>query len=219
MSFVFPSASSARGSAAAVLWQVGPYSFLRRSLTLIALLALFGCSHSSSQPVRGTPMRGQQEGPLHGVPEEEAVVEQNIAPPPYPAESKLIELRLRGLTSNRFFIDSSSLSVAKDKIIRFVLVIRTPEGVSNVSFAGLRCSDRGWKDYAYARADQTWFIDKDSDWRQIQQLSFNDFRNTLYQDYFCVGGVMSTEPAGDSSKLVKLLKNPPVQDPRTPRKG
>jgi hypothetical protein len=30
--------------------------------------------------------------------------------------------------------------------------------------------------------------------------------------------VLSTEPAGDSVKLVKLLKNPPRQDPRVPRK-
>lgn len=189
-----------------------------RGAGAVVLLLLVGCSHAPTEPVRGASMRGQQEGPLHGAPEVEPFVELNLAPPPYPAESNLIEFKLRGLTTNRFFIDGSSLTVAKDRVVRFVLVIRTSDGVRNVSFSGLRCSEREWKDYAYARDDRTWVPDKGATWHRIQDLNFNAYQRTLYIDYFCVGGVLSTEPAGDSVKLVKLLKNPPQQDPRVPRK-
>jgi len=191
---------------------------LRTAAGVATLLVLFGCG-TPTQPVRGTPMRGQSQGPLPGVPEEQPFVEENVAPPPFPAESKLIEFKLRGLTSNRFFIDGSSLAVGKDKVVRFILVIRTPEGVSNVSFAGLRCGEHDWKDYAYARADHTWSVDKDATWRRIQQLTFNNYKGTLYEDFFCTHGVLSTDPAGDAQKLVNLLKNPPVPDSRVPQRS
>jgi hypothetical protein len=200
MSSGFPARTSWRGAGAAVL------------------LLLVGCSHAPTEPVRSAPRRGQQEGPLHGAPEVAPFVELNPALPPYPADSNLIEFRLRGLTTNRFFIDGSSLTVAKDRVVRFALVIRTSEGVRNVSFSGIRCSDREWKDYAYGRDDGTWAPDKEASWRRIQDLNFNNYQRTLYLDYFCVGGVLSTEPAGDSAKLVRLLKNPPQQDARVPRK-
>ena len=189
-----------------------------RGVGAVALLMLFGCSSVPTEPVRGASQRGQQNAPLHGVPEEESVAELNLAPPPYPVDSNLIEFKLRGTTTNRFFIDGSSLTVGKDKVIRFVLVIRTMEGGKNVRFSGLRCNDRDWKDYAYAREDQTWAPYKEASWRPIQDIKLNNYQHTLYEDFFCVGGVMSTRPAGDPAKLVKLLRNPPQQDTRIPQR-
>ena len=163
-------------------------------------------------------MRGSNEPPLRGAPEQKPFVEADVAPPAYPVDSKLIELQLRGQTTNRFFIDGSTLEVGPDRVIRFVLVIRTIDDVRNVSFAGLRCSDREWKDYAFARSDHTWVREQNAQWRRIQNRIINDYQGTLYKDYFCEGGVFSTEPVGNSKKLVKLLKNPPKQDTRVNRK-
>jgi hypothetical protein len=81
-------------------------------------------------------MRGQQQGRLPGVPEEKPFVEAEIAPPPYPSDSTLIEFTPTGQTSNRFYIDGSSLTVDPDKIVRFVLLIRTPGAVERESPAG-----------------------------------------------------------------------------------
>jgi len=198
--------------------ELSPRAAAAKTISAIALL-LFGCSNVPTEPVRGTPMRGQQQGPLPGVPEEKPFVEENVPPPPFPVQSNLIEFKPRNLTSNRFFIDGSTLSVAKDKVVRFVLVVRTPEGASNTTFSGMRCRERDWKDYAYARADHTWAVAKDADWRPIQELSFNNYKSTLYEDLFCTHGVLSTEPAGDSQKLVKLLKKPPIADPRVPQRS
>jgi CNP1-like family len=189
----------------------------RRCAAALILLLLVGCSSRPTEPVRGTPMRGVQEGPNPGAPEEKPFVEADVAPPAYPEDAALVEFRLRGLTDNRFYIDRRSLSVGPDRVVRFVLVIRTPDGVSNARFSGLRCSDGEWKDYAFGKSDRTWATDRDAHWRPIQIVTYNDYQRTLYQDYFCVGGVLSSEPAGDTRKLVKLLESPPWKDPRVPR--
>jgi CNP1-like family len=180
------------------------------------LLMLFGCSHVPTEPTQGTPMRGKQQGPLPGVPEEQLWVEANVSPPPYPKDSDLVEFYLRGYTRNRFFIDVSSLTVGPDRVVRFALVIRVPEGTQNATFSGLRCADRDWKDYAFGRSDRTWSIDQNAEWRQIQGVRLNNYKDTLYTDYMCIGGVSSVKPVGDAAKLVRLLKNPPPKDDRNP---
>ena len=100
--------------------------------------------------------------------------------------------------------------------MRFALVIRTPEGTETTTFSGLRCSQREWKDYAYGKSDRTWAVDSAPQWRRIQDLAFNDYRGTLYNDFLCAGGVGSVDPAGDAKKLVRLLKYPPPRDDRNP---
>jgi hypothetical protein len=184
------------------------------------LLLLFACSHvpTPTEPARNPPPRGKQEGPLPGVPEEKPFVEENVPPPPYPKDSNLAEFHLRGQTSNHFFIDTSSLTVGPDSIVRFALVIRTPEGTETSTFSGLRCSEREWKDYAYGRSDRTWSLDPAPQWRRVQELKFNNYKETLYKDYLCAGGVASSRPAGDASKLVRLLKYPQTRDDRYPTK-
>jgi hypothetical protein len=185
-----------------------------------AVLLLFGCSHAPTptEPARNIPPRGKQEGPLPGVPEEQPFVEANVPPPPYPKDSNLTEFYLRGQTTNRFFIDTSSLSVGPDRIVRFALVIRTPEGAESTTFSGLRCSEKEWKDYAYGRSDRTWSVESAPQWRRIQDLNFNNYRGTLYEDYLCIGSALSAHPAGDAGKLVRLLKYPPPKDDRNPTK-
>jgi hypothetical protein len=189
----------------------------RRALQLGAsvLLALAIAACRSSQPFEKQPGRGQN--PIKGAPEKEKpIVESEIQPPPYPKNADLLEFKLRGQTTNHFYIDGSSLTVIEGKIVRFVLVIRTSDDVSNVRYAGLQCADHQWKDYAFARADHTWAMVADPQWVAIPDLTFNDYQQTLYKDYFCAGGAVWSGTAGDARKLVRLLKYPPAPDPRVP---
>jgi hypothetical protein len=190
-----------------------PLRHCARTVAVAALLALSGVSPSATAD---RPGRGDQS-PIQGVPEEDQeVAELQVAPPPYPRNSDLAEFKLRNPTTNRFFIDTSSLTVGKDRIIRFVMVIRTPENETNTRFSGLRCSDREWKDYAFASSDKSWKVDENAAWRPIQELRYNNYQDTLYGDYFCLGGILSSKPVGDARKLAKLLRNPPKRDPRIP---
>src|SRR5262245_58388346 len=187
-----------------------------RGAAIAALLTLLGCSHVSSEPTRGIPPRGKQEGPLPGVPEEQPWVEANVPPPPYPSDADLTEFFLSGQTDHRYFIDTSSLTVGADRVVRFALVIRTAQGTDNASFSALRCSERAWKDYAYGRGDHTWSVRETPQWQRIQNINFNNYQATLYLNYLCVGGVSSVAPAGDAAKLVRLLKHPVPRDDRNP---
>jgi hypothetical protein len=159
-----------------------------------------------------------KENPITNFPEEAQWSERNVAPPAYPQDRNLAELKLRGSTSNRFFVDIKSLSVGEDEVVRFVLVIETPEKAHNVTFSGLRCETQEWKDYAFANRDRTWRVDEAAQWRLIQERNRNNYQHTLFKDYFCYGGVMSGGPAGDAKVLVRNLKYPLVQDNRVPRK-
>jgi len=155
--------------------------------------------------------------PIQPPPEVAEVGELAVPPPPYPVEANLIQFTLYNVTRNRYYVDGSSLTVGADKVIRFVLVIRSPSNASNVSFAGVRCKTREWKDYAYARNDRTWVEYKQAQWRFIQELGYNNFQYTLFDEFFCYGGVRSGGPIGTADLIVRNLKRPIIPDARSPR--
>jgi hypothetical protein len=153
-----------------------------------------------------------------GAPPDAPFQESKIPPPSYPIEGDLIEFTLTGRTSNRFYIDGSSLSIGPDEVIRFVLVVRTPAQVSNVSFSGVRCDTKEWKDYAFAGPDRVWRIDEQARWRLIEQRVLNNYQETLFKEFFCFGGIMTGGPAGSAKSIVRNLKYPREPDPHVPRK-
>jgi hypothetical protein len=79
-----------------------------------------------------------------------------VEPPAFPKPENLIEFYVGPVTTNKYFIDASTLSVGSDRIVRYVLVVRTSGGASNVSFEGINCKELTWKHYATGRSDGTW---------------------------------------------------------------
>jgi hypothetical protein len=163
-------------------------------------------------------VRRRDQDPIHGAPEELPFREAEIAPPPYPADAGLIEFTTTGRTRNRFYVDGTSLSVGPDEVIRFVLVVRTPSKANNASFSAVRCDTKEWKDYAYARTDNTWAVDEQAKWRPIQAQGVNNYQHTLFSEFFCYGGVNSGGPLGSAKAIVRNLKYPTPADPHSPRK-
>jgi hypothetical protein len=144
--------------------------------------------------------------------------EAETEPPPFPKDKDLIEFALRNRTTSRFFVDGSTLSVGKDRVVRFSLVIRSSEGANNASFVGLKCRGREWKDYAYGREDGTWKRVDDPQWKAIPSLSFNDYQRTLADDYICTEGLFSSGPVGSAKFIVRTLKSPPTLDAQAGRR-
>jgi hypothetical protein len=186
--------------------------------TRIFRAALLSLAVIGAVPAAHAVRDRQKENPITNFPEEAPWKESTVVPPAYPADRNLVEFKPGGLTSNRFYIDTSSLSVGEDKVVRFVLVVDTPEKARNVSFAGLRCKTQEWKDYAFGNRDHTWRIDDAAQWRPLQERHVNNYQHSLFKDYFCYGGVMSGGPVGDAKVLVRNLKYPLVQDNRVPRR-
>jgi hypothetical protein len=180
-----------------------------RILSTLAVIAMaVTCAPAVAQRVQ--PIQPPAETP-------EVVGELKVPPPAYPADADLIEFKPTGRTSNRFYIAGKSLTVGADKIIRFVLVVRSPSNVRNVSFAGVNCKTREWKDYAVARTDRTWVVNEQAQWRYIQELSINNYQYTLFDEFFCYGGVRSGGPIGTAELIVRNLKRPITPDARVPR--
>lgn len=187
---------------------------LAAGCALACLVTLVGgCSGSRGEAPKA--YRRGESGP-NPVPEEGPWKEAEVALPPFPQDSDLIEFQPTGLTRFKFFIDGSSLSVGPDAVIRFSLVIRSPEGARTVSYSGVRCKSREWKDFAYGRGTR-WEPNSDPAWRPIIELNSNNYQYTLASDYFCFGGVFSAGPKGSAKTIVRGLKYPTAPDTRSPR--
>ncbi len=70
-------------------------------------------------------------------------------------------------------------------MVRYVLVVRTSGGAENVSFEGMRCSERSWRLYATGTRDGQWSKARISEWRPIENKPINRHHAALSRDYFC----------------------------------
>lgn len=127
--------------------------------------------------------------------------------PPYPKEEDLIPFTVGPTTDNSFFIDQKSISVGEDGIIRFTLIIRSPEGANNVTFEGIRCSTEETRTYAYGRADNTWSKAKENTWHSVQYDRKHRPEYVLTTDYFCPRDIVVDTPQ-EAINALKLGKHP-----------
>lgn len=119
--------------------------------------------------------------------------ELELTLPTAPQEANLQPLEVSAATSNRFFIDTASLSVGSDGVVRYTLLIVTPQGVRNVSYEGMRCETRERRIYATGRSDGSWAKSRNNDWRRIQEEYTNRYHAELYLNYFCpIGSIVNS---------------------------
>lgn len=109
--------------------------------------------------------------------------------PPAPRDEVLLPFYVSPAAESSFRIDTSSLSVGGDGVIRYVLVVVTPGGARNISFEGLRCDTRERRLYAFGRSDGTWSKARSSQWAVVENKVVNRHHTALMQEYFCPGGV------------------------------
>lgn len=116
--------------------------------------------------------------------EERGWTEGRIQLPAYPKGDDLVEFYVSAATEFKFFVDRASLSVSPDGVVRYVLLARSPSGVENVTYEGIRCKTGVYRIYAYGRAGGNW-APRASDWRPIEQQSAQRWRHALWREYFC----------------------------------
>lgn len=117
--------------------------------------------------------------------------------PPAPSAANLIPIDVGPLSGNQFFIDEQSVSYGNDEVIRYTLVVTSPNGARNVSFEGMRCATAERRLYAFGRSDGTWSKARGNAWARIQENNLNRQHAALFRDYFCTPGnsVMDTASA------------------------
>lgn len=114
--------------------------------------------------------------------EEKKWVEQEAKLPDFPKPENLIEFDAGAATSNRYYVDGSTLSVGGDGVVRYVLVIRTSGGATNVNFEAIRCDARERKLYATGRNDNSWAKARIREWQAIRPGSYQAI---LSNYFFC----------------------------------
>ena len=115
-------------------------------------MQLFGCCLVLAQAVVfAQPLRigGGDEEPA-------AFNELETKLPPPPKSENLVKFQPSAANVNQFFIDSSSITIGSDGVVRYTMVVTSPSGAQNVSYEGIRCETTEQKAYAFGRRDGTW---------------------------------------------------------------
>lgn len=116
--------------------------------------------------------------------------EMEVQLPAAPRQENLLPFYVSAATSNRFFVDGSTLTVGADGVVRYVLVVLSAEGGRNVTYEGMRCEARERRIYASGRLDGTWSKARKNEWVRVQDAYANRYHAALFLDYFCPGGVI-----------------------------
>jgi hypothetical protein len=111
---------------------------------------------------------------------DEAEKEVVIRLPDFPRKANLIEFAVGKESDFAFFVDKSTLSVASDGLVRYVMLARSPSGVENVSYEGLRCESAEVRRFALGRPDGTWHASP-GPLQPVRQ----PWHEVLFKEYFC----------------------------------
>ncbi len=133
----------------------------------------------------GNTARAQPSSSLNIDFEEKPWEEQKQQLPDFPKESNLKQIDIGPITSFRFFVDTGSINVGTDGVVRFTLVARSAGGASNVSFEGLRCQTQERRLYATGRSEGTWVAARNTAWSKLERQHVNPAHTVLYEDFFC----------------------------------
>ena len=134
--------------------------------------------------------------------------EEEIKLPPFPDNADLVQFEASAASPHRFYIDSKSLAVGDDGIVRYTLLMRTSGGATNVSYEGMWCDSQQVKVYATGGADGNWMRARDPHWTRIQRRSVDIHHAVLFRDYFCALKT-NKAPVARVEEALELLRNGP----------
>lgn len=135
--------------------------------------------------------------------EREPWVELQAKLPAPPNPSNLIEFFGGKLTQNHFFVDSESIDVGTDGVVRYTQVVRTEGGATNVTFEGMRCSTSEMRLYAIGGRDGIWTEARDSRWKPVNVgATKNRNQGVLARDVFCP----DNSPVRNKAEAIRNLK-------------
>lgn len=123
--------------------------------------------------------------------------------PAAPKQETLLPFYVSAATENRFFIDGATLTVGSDGVVRYVLLVLTPQGARNVTYEGMRCLTRERRIYASGRQDGSWSKARKNEWVRIQDAYANRQHAALFLEYFCPIGNIVQDAAEARNALIK----------------
>ncbi|MEK6685984.1 MAG: CNP1-like family protein [Pseudomonadota bacterium] len=143
---------------------------MKRTLALICVLFLMACAKPAFKD------EFESDKPW---------VEQLTQLPAYPDVKNLMAFDAGSATSNQYFVDTTSIKIGEDGVIRFSLVIKSSEGALNISYEGIRCATKERKLYALGRNDKTWSQPRASEWQKLDFVRQFYAQRELSKNIFC----------------------------------
>lgn len=143
---------------------------MKRAFALICILFLFACAKPAFKD------EFESDKPW---------VEQLTQLPAYPDEKNLVAFNAGAVSGNTYFVDTTSIKIGEDGVIRFSLVIRSSAGALNVSYEGIRCATSERKVYALGRDDKTWAQPRVSEWQKLDIVRQFYAQRELSKNIFC----------------------------------
>ena len=147
-----------------------PSGFVKRILVLICLSLLIACANK--------PFKDEFES-------DKPWTEQMTQLPAYPDAKSLMVFDTGAVNNNQYLVDTSSIKIGEDGVIRFTLVIKSSTGSMNVSYEGIRCATSERKLYALGRDDKTWVQPKFSEWQKLDFVRQFYAQRELSKNIFC----------------------------------
>jgi hypothetical protein len=123
--------------------------------------------------------------------------------PPAPKQEDLATFDVGPLATYTFAVDTKSVSVGSDGVVRYTLVATSTGGARNVSYEGIRCASYERKLYAFGRPDGTWSRSRRDQWERIASYGANPQHAVLFKDFFCDGNTIAKSQEG----IVRQLKS------------
>ena len=163
---------------------------------ILAALALFGCQWDTPRRVDNLDAEDDKTG----------WKEIPVQFPPFPRDENLVRFDVGDGSPHRFYIDSPSLAIGKDGVVRYTLVTRTAGGATNVTYEGIRCEGRRHKYYAAATPGGKWTPSRNPQWRRIELQDPDRQRLALVDNFLCVGGL----PQKTEKDALNRLRRGPV---------
>ena len=134
--------------------------------------------------------------------------ETAVTLPAAPIKENLLSFNPNASGTMKFALDAKSLTVEKDEVVRYTLVITSASGASNVSYEGIRCKTMEKKSYAFGQADNSWAVAKRDAWDAIADGRVNRQHITLAKDFFCDG----SRVAGKAETIIeRIRRNRPLK--------
>jgi hypothetical protein len=130
--------------------------------------------------------------------------------PAAPAAENLLPFYVSATATQAFLIDPKSLTVGSDGVVRYTLVSMSPQGATNISYEGIRCSSFEKKLYAFGQANGGWSRSRRDQWERIIAGNANRQHAALAQDYFCEGKTI----AGKAENIVERIRSQRTNSPQ-----
>ena len=97
---------------------------------------------------------------------------------------KLIPVANPTRSNLSYGVAPDTVSVGSDKVVRYVIVAKSPRGAMNVLYEGVRCDTREVKAYASWRLDSGWRELSDAQWQELRNAN-SRYAQTMSNDAFC----------------------------------